>query len=80
MAAGLFLNASEQGHCSPGRGSQAPLFVIEEILRKEPFSFPAPVADPQRLEVVLLLSGTLLIVAFPFRAGLCPKGKGLPVL
>lgn len=80
MAVGLFLNANEQGHCSPGRGSQAPLFVIEEILRKEPFSCPAPVAGPRRLEVVLLLSGTLLIIAFLFCAGLCLKGKGLPVL
>lgn len=76
MAAGSFLNANEEGHCSPGRGSQAPLFVIEEILRKEPLSCPAPVAGPRRLEVVLLLSGTLLIVAFLFCAGLCPKGEG----
>lgn len=75
MAAGLFLNAKEQGCCSPGRGSQAPLCVVEEILCKEPFSCPAPVAVSRRLEVVLLLSGTLLIVAFLFRAGLCPKGK-----
>lgn len=80
MAAGLFLNANEQGHCSPGRGGQAPLFVIEEILRKKSFSCPAPVAGQRRLEVVLLLSGTLLFVAFLLAAGLCPKGKGLPVL
>lgn len=80
MAAGSFLNANEQGHCSPGRGSQAPLFVVEEILRKEPFSCPVPVAGPRRLDMVLLFSGTLLIVTFLFRAELCPKGKGLPVL
>lgn len=80
MAAGLFLNAKEQGHCSPGRGSHSPLFAVEEILHKEPLSCPAPVAGPKRLEVVLLLSGTLLIEAFLFHAGLCPEGKGLPVL
>lgn len=72
--------AKEQGHCSPGRGSRSPLFVVEEILHKEPLSFPVPVAGPGRLEVVLLFSGTLLIVAFLFGAGLCPEGKGLPVL
>lgn len=80
MAVGLFLNAKEQGRCSPGRGSQAPVLVIEEILSKEPFSCPVPVAGPRRLEMVLLLSGTPLNVAFLLRAGLCPKGKGLPVL
>lgn len=39
MAAGLFRNVNEREHgCLPGKGSQAPFFVVEEILRKEPFS------------------------------------------
>lgn len=36
MAVGLFLNAKEQRHCSPGKGSHSPHFAVEEILHKEP--------------------------------------------
>ena len=38
------------------------------------------VIGPRKLEVVLLLSGTLLIAAFLFSAWLCSNGKRLPVL
>lgn len=38
------------------------------------------VIGPRKLEVVLLLSGTLLIVAFLVSAWLCSNGKRLPVL
>lgn len=40
----------------------------------------ASVIGLRKLEVVLLLSGTLLILAFLFSPWLCSKGKRLPVL
>lgn len=79
---GVVLQCSRAGTLLFCRGGEAkPLSLsLRKYSIKSLSHSAASVVGPGRLEVVLLLSGTLLIAAFLFSARLCSGGKRLPVL